>query len=699
VYIEYIQVKNFGRLQDVRHDYVNGLVVVRGGNGSGKTTLTAQAPLYVFFGSSTLDAPIADTVAEGAKLNGMSVELKYGPYVVKRSKGSASVVGNGVEISGQAEVSNFWYDYFGISKGAEESVLLAKQGETAGILNGKAGEVTSIIEDLAGFYQIDELVEKVKVKFPSGNKALLTENLETAQEKLEVLGEVELPDLKELRLSEESCATQLEQEKVFCSAAEQIKVKADEALKAATAHNHKVELAENKLTNIRKEIEDATVLTKVTKERKYPKFDFKEIEAAEELLATVDERREAWAAYSWLQSLEEQKLEWEGTLESFELALQGTAARVKLLTKEAAEFETEARLKKASIVNDKNCSLCGQDISHIHEDMNRRLTIEHQSLLEALEGKKAELEKEKATLADLNSINNEQIRRVKKAKLKYMEVIPGIVPFNFQWLGKIPIQPVEGEIVAASNLLSEFKTTEKSLARDNHEIVRLEKVISVKQVEEATIAASMEKKLDTKPLNESFIQAVDNLNKASVQKEAAQERLNSAEKAVLSAEHEIKSHEKEVLTTKEEIKTIKTKLKADSRNGKILKSVREARVKVLDLVWDNIVKLVSHKASEMLGREMKMEKVPKGFTINGRHSSRLSGAEASSVGIALREVIRNTFAGGCGFCILDEPLASMDNEVSLATIGAISSMQGQVFVITHEDSSEIFADQVVELCR
>jgi DNA repair exonuclease SbcCD ATPase subunit len=192
---------------------------------------------------------------------------------------------------------------------------------------------------------------------------------------------------------------------------------------------------------------------------------------------------------------------------------------------------------------------------------------------------------------------------------------------------------------------------------------------------------------------------VDNLNKASVQKEAAQERLNSAEKAVLSAEHEIKSHEKEVLTTKEEIKTIKTKLKADSRNGKILKSVREARVKVLDLVWDNIVKLVSHKASEMLGREMKMEKVPKGFTINGRHSSRLSGAEASSVGIALREVIRNTFAGGCGFCILDEPLASMDNEVSLATIGAISSMQGQVFVITHEDSSEIFADQVVELCR
>jgi len=123
MYLESIKVKNFGIHRDEEVHLVDGFVVVRGGNGQGKSTLTIQVPLYALFGSSTLEATLDDTVTRGEPVSSLKVEVKYGPYIVKRSKASASVVGPGVKISGQAEVSAFFHNLFGIVKGNETKVL------------------------------------------------------------------------------------------------------------------------------------------------------------------------------------------------------------------------------------------------------------------------------------------------------------------------------------------------------------------------------------------------------------------------------------------------------------------------------------------------------------------------------------------------------------------------------------------------
>ena len=62
MFIEYIKIKNFGNVKEEFLTLTNGLVVVRGANGKGKTTSAISAPNYAFWGSSTLDAPLADTV-------------------------------------------------------------------------------------------------------------------------------------------------------------------------------------------------------------------------------------------------------------------------------------------------------------------------------------------------------------------------------------------------------------------------------------------------------------------------------------------------------------------------------------------------------------------------------------------------------------------------------------------------------------
>ena len=190
MFIKSVTTQSFGGLQDGTYEFVDGNNIIRGKNGAGKSSLT-EAILYSMFGSSALRGSIEHAVTTGRDT--LKVEAEYGPYKIKRSKSSASVVGTDVKINGQAAVSAFFYDLMGIQKGNETSVLVSEQGKTAGILEGKPGEVNALIESLAGFDQIDALIDRVKEKFPAGNKALLEEMLGETAEKLSEAEDITLP--------------------------------------------------------------------------------------------------------------------------------------------------------------------------------------------------------------------------------------------------------------------------------------------------------------------------------------------------------------------------------------------------------------------------------------------------------------------------------------------------------------------------
>ena len=701
MHIEYVQGKNFGIVIDLRFDYVDGTIVVRGGNGSGKTTFTAQLPLYLMFGSSTLDAPLADTVNEnGGKLGG---EMKYGPYIVKRSKASASVTGPGVKISGQEEVSAFFYNLFGMAKGTEEAVLLAKQGKTAGILEEGPAKATAIIEELAGFDHIDQLIDRVKLKYPTGAKAVLEDNLQNyldvklalEQEVLPVLPELE----KVLKDAEFLANSYKEPIEVAQKAVDDTEVE----LKEAIANNNRITLAKASLkTNVDKLAEDTASLVDL-EAAEYKQFDMAELGKARALIENVAEATSDRAAYEWVISLKAQEDVWPGDLNSFTTELENVAADVASAKQRWSDTATAILRKSSEKEVEAICSKCGSDITAKMEEINNKIEEElkalyagRSKLVEAL----AEDEPYLKQLRGIEAVHKDWLKEVPSHPS--IKVNRDVVPFSYSWNAEVPVKPEQEAINAAAALIKEFdleatklKLNDKLIATTKANITLTELKISAGEQDLAAHGTAVA----TEGL-EAQVASMKNLVDELKAKEVKAVAIAADAKTKLEV-----AKEKVIINTGlraaalNDIQRTKEKIKVDGRNGKIIKSVRDAKPKVLDLVWTNILKAVSQTHSEMMGRPMEIVKEAKGFRINGRHVARLSGAESSTLGIALRGAIRDVFASSCNFMFLDEPFSDMEPMVKYNAQAAVAALRGQRFVITHEDESELMADQVIEMKR
>ncbi len=698
--LEYIKVKNFGIHQEAEARLEDGFVVVRGGNGKGKSTLIIQSILYALFGASTLEATLDDTVTRGEKVSSLQVEAKYGPYIVRRSKSSASVVGNGITTSGQAEVSEFFHNLFGIQKGTESLVLVAQQGIITGILNGKPVEVNSFIESLAGFDQIDDLITRVKLKYPTGQKATLEDRLETLKDRKEELDIVEIPSVEKLGLSG------AEKKKVVDESSLQMLRDIfgvhNMAIIAGTKHNAEVEKGQLNLQVVKAQQEEVTErITELNaKLADVYVYDQGELDSAEELIASLDKKNKEWAAYEWMTHLKPQENEWEGDVYSFTAEMKKTADLVRELTTKITEGKAEARSKKNQIVIDKTCTLCGQDVEHLHEEINNQLTLDIDSLELSIAGSTAKVMKLKANLNILNNINNEQIRRDKPRFTMYMSIDTDMVPWDLKWSGENPSEPNSVEVKKASDLLGEYKSTQTLINTWKNRLV--ESALVAGRLEE-TLPAAQKILDDLDP--EIDISYPEGMKKETqIQIDQQDLRLNKTIRHLNDIKVEIarikilkEENTKAITQVKEDIKNTNRLLKEDGKNGKILKSVRDAKPKVLELVWSRILVSVSTTFSDMVSKPTTVEKDTKGFRINGLPVARLSGSEKTTLGIALRAALRDIFAPTAEFLLWDEPMADCDSDRAAAVIGTIQNISGQNIIVTHEDASSFAADQIIEI--
>ena len=702
--ISRVEAKNFGTFEHMSQDYVDGAVVARGSNGSGKTTAIAQVPLYGLFGTSTLDAPISDTVREGSKDSTMEVTVQLGPYTVKRSKASASVTGPGIQISGQKEVSEFFYKLLGISPGAEEAVLWAKQGATAGVLTAKAGEVNSIIEELAGFKQIDDLIENVKVKYPSGFKSILEDNLKTAQDTLEELGAKVMPDVP--AMTEDLTKKQLELdsfEKPMVDIRDS-NTKSKEQLKKLIDNNHAIELLEIKMNNKAEVHNAAEKALKTLQEKKYQQFDLAELGKATALVENVAEATKVYDLYQRFLRIATIKDFYGGPEKDAREALKADKAAVKKLELEISEKTYSIGAKRKAMKSVDICPECGANIKEKNEELNAARQVEIDQLTAEIKILEAEKKISVEYVVKMESaIQIQDKNSGLRLTSDHIEVDTSVTPNKFLWKSlDIPMEPDQAALNTANKLLAAFEAEKATMERDQKQQEELAMTIKNTARSYGELLVEVEAlgvAVDTQPLLDEINKAAEELFNLTKQRSAKLEEVNQADKALALAKNEVENHKKVQETAKVLIKDIRGKIVTDARNGKMLKSVRDAKPKVIDLLWARVLEVVSQTHSSMLGRGMKIEKGAKGFAVNGRSVGRLSGAEKSTLGIALRDALRSIFAPGCGFLILDEPFSDCDSEVTLASIAAIQSIPGQKFVISHEDNSEVFADQIVEFSR
>lgn len=701
MFISRISLKNFGKVGDKTYLLEDGLTIVRGANEAAKTTSFITAPLYAFFGARAIDGTVEELVKDGEKPSSMKVEVDYGPYTVKRSPSGASVTGPEVKISGQTDVSEFFGKLFGVQVSTAGYVIVAEQGDVAGIFKKPAGEVTSFIENLAGFSEIDGLIERVQEAYPSGMKKILQDNLVELEAELEEANAIDLQPTTEFTEKIELISGELEAKKDIRASVEESVTALEKELATVTTQNTEREKAKITSDSILKDITRVTKELEANKNREVEDVSDEELEAARNLLEKeVPERQKDIERWNWVkETLSNPPADiWDSSLDELLTAIDETTKLRSNYSEQIASAKGSIQTLRADIPTESVCSRCGAEVKDFDKIINsiEEKCSEHQRVIDDISPKLVE------ATEDLRAMKLilEEHNRLEKSRPDGVLANESQIPYVYYTEYEKP-EPVSSEQInharsiintraAAQSLSAEIAATDRRL---NSELSKLlyEKE---KLTEEINSLGEIVDTTDTEVEIKGAREVIKDLGESI---ESLTQEKSDLEKSLLMVENE----NKRILQLREglEKKIAKTKhdLSVDTRNSCILKAVREAKPKVLNMIWSQILFALNKNFSRMRGVESNIEKTATGFTVDGLSVRRQSGSTKSILGVAMREALKNTFAPTCGFILFDEVFADMDADRTAATLAAISGMNGQKLIITHEDVSEMLADNFIEV--
>lgn len=707
-----LKAHNFGKHRDKEVFFTDGLNSIRGPNEGGKTTIGSEAIAYAFFGTEMLRESLADTVTTGEKEASMNVELDYSDYKIYRSKNTASVVGNGVKISGQKEVSEFFRELFGIKKGTERSVMIAEQGEIQGILAAK-GNATAVkfIEDLAGFDQIDNIIETIKIKYPSGNISNLEDMKEEYEQTLQDLDEVDLPDVEAIDKSRaEAKKKVIDQELNRVGVEEGIAELNKELLQASKIMRDYEEVVKAVERLKRQDIflngEERSLQDAVNN---IDTGKFKELKDLELLVSAAEEKNKMYHGYQSIKAIEETEDFWEGDRES--LTQEYKKALKEISDLRTLSYETISDIKtQERRINDKDtCGECGQDIAHLHEEINKDARAKITVLEKTSEKRKKNL-KEATSYGEVLSgllLTDKDVRdniqRISESlpDSNYISTDLRTVPRTVRWVGSIPESISSTVVKSAQDKIKQiikYKTRldglqnqlknalyRRKTAGKNLQMKRLElKNFIMPETPVEQIKADIDKSDAVKLELNSIIQVLRD----------EESEWNSD---LLHAKGFIKSHEKSIATANDKIKSINKSILADQDNADLLKAVRAARPEVINKVWNLLLSATSGYFSLIRGTECDLSRDGKSFIVGDQKAGRLSGSTRDALGLALRAATIDVFAPTIDFMLLDEVAAGMDEDRTAAAMGMIASLPiSQVVLCTHENVSDTLANNLIE---
>ena len=714
MHLSRLKLKNFGVKEEYEIELVNGLIVIRGGNGSGKSTIFTQGILYTFFGIQALQGTADDLANDNSPSSSMLVEAEYGPYLIQRSKSAAIVTRSDrkdFKLVGQTEVSDFFRDLFGVAKGAEKLVLVATQDDLAGILNSGPAATTAFIEQAAGFYQLDEILELAKATLKTYDTDQLEDQIETEtlqvteMDTVIVTNKSLLPGLsKEKEAMEATIATATNDKDHGTFVLTQLKVDLDSVnnnnLEFTTTRD-KVSTAEAVVTNQKSELE-LLLLNKypVMSQSDVAKVN-SEIEKANEL---ISERSRYEKFLVVLEGYNKLASVWSGSLEEFQSELFELKTTQSKINDEVLTLK--AQLNAVTVTEVETvCRACNRAFDNAAEleEHNKSLETKRLELSNKLTDKLS-------AFSDINSqVNSYEVVNKSSWTLAYLgsedfEKDLSTYPAKPVWVGEVP-EPVGADYVNSRlKLLNDNSTTavaktknESAIATKSDQLASAEK-----SLECIKSSFSMMVELPTDKL-EAEIEATEKLLTEAAEKAVvAALDLKAIENEISVAEITIKSASAHKEYHTNQIAELNNKIKLSKRNQKYLSNMRKARLSVVNTIWKTVTDSVSHRFSEITGLNYTLVKEDKYFKCDTgveklRPVHRLSGSELVSLGIAFREVLNLLFAANCSFMVFDEPFASMSDERTASAMAAISNMVGQVFVITHEETSELSAKQLIEV--
>ena len=663
---------NFKRMGTKEITFTPGLNFISGENGAGKTTVL-RAIATALFGPQMLPGT-ADMIPTFGQ-NRWEVELDFehegGNYTIKRTKSTANLFKDGELVaSGNTPCTKYMEDLFGIVARDYNLLIHSRQGETAGVLNYGATALQRKVEEFAGV----EVVERVAVLAGAMEKDLKS----TAEVRMDVVKDYS-SEIAEVQAQVDDLQTQMRQlsELPPTPVEPDITVPKIASLRSA----YRAYLNDLEHYNERKsELEEALIEKLGDEPVVMERSKLKELNSQ---LRQLKDSNKAKAEAAWkLQQLKDQiqDLEEPEELPDSEALADGLETR-----KEAAQSVHREIAHLTAMLKDSKCSACGTVLEEINtEDIQDQITRlqEQRKDAESEVAKQEDRIRAAVRLAKLHQqwADNEEL----KARVAEMKVEP-----------QEPTEQLEDQIALVR---LDVETTEErweAWDRDRRRIERTQKQLD-----------SLEEPTAVQEVTDEQVQKVsDQWDKYQEDRMRYQEAVNAGE----LLKHKLEDVEEDLeyflgmQRKSEEAKEVAAGEFAKAETaGNLQKFLRDKRSTYLNQVWESITAYASDFLHESSGGWLTAVKVVDNkffFKEDGAWipTDEASGAQESFVGVALRVGISKALYSRGFYLVFDEPTDGMTEDRARSLIASLSGTAGQVFVITHRETDQALADNIVEV--
>lgn len=711
-----IRLTNFQRHRALEVVFNGGLTALRGANEAGKSTLL-RSICYALFGVKGLGATLDELVTWGEDPKTLRVELELSvdgmTYTVKRGKPGAEVNYDGGTVTGQNEVTAFVCRLLKVVDAAAATrLILANQGDIRGALEAGAAETTKLIERLADFDQIDNLLELMQEELTLGATGTVEAAIASAEKQLDAARAAAVaPDVGALDDAIENAALGLD----ICQSDAS---EALEKLEKATQAFNDGKVSETERAAIEREIKSLNAsIDRVEGElkelRTTPAPDNVDVPALRQRIADSKRMDELWKKWEKVSPFiracghasERDGGSFEGTVDDLEQTIRVKVSERSTLHRLIEADKSDARLARQQ-VTDGSCGFCGQDFSNVPEVQAKNAT-----LLAAAEAAE-KLASERSATATKLSVELDNLRETlaaTKPVLKVLDVVgdlakltDNVLPPYLEWIGpdvtdeEVDVAALQAQIDLAEKQQREFERAGAKIETLSAERVRL---YSDREAAYARRAKGPHA-VDLDKLRTVVESARDALRPLQDAVNAAQQRLTAAERAKADAISNYERAKADVTRCKEELKKRRAELDELEFNNGLLKRVRQCRPMIADQLWNLVLNAVSTYFSEMRGVKSKVRKNGDGFTVDGHvvSGATMSGSTLDVLGLAIRVALVRTFMPMAPFLILDEPASACDDGRTNNMLGFLASAGfRQVLLVTHEDISQAVADNMITL--
>lgn len=706
-----IELTNFQRHESLTVAFGAGLNAIKAPNEGGKSTIL-RAISYALFGTSALPASLDEVVLWGHHVNTLKVVLDFSvagvQYKITRSKGGAELTYDGGTVTGQTETTRYIAELLGADAKLAAQLLIANQNQIRGAIAGGSREATTLIERLADFQQIDELLDLLQTHLVTGSPLVLKGRLERAEQVLEEMDPAALEPIDEEALQAEMDRAQ---EELARSRSDTDQLwRAQQA--AADARDQAMLQEANHAAAVVRVQERKQAREELAAQKPEPPGEVLDEKAARDALSQALQGVALVEAY---QNMCDKNAELEagwgtsrvpGPAEALKLSLEKDAERLGGLQQQRTKLSLEIARKEAMVLVG-NCTACGKDMTDVPEVKAR-----NEALQQEVEDTRARVAHLEVTAQELQEAldhdvaawgEHGRLQQHASVKRDLARVVDDMIPGALEWIG-----PAVLDEAGAREKVDECERELNALLSANAQ--RAMRQRAMQDWERRMEAADSAVQIAQRQLEESGTDA----NVPALQAEALKARqafeVSRDAHAALAQRNEALSRETHEriqryrsaaaarAQAEREVSVCRTDLQQLEFNNALVKVVREARPAVTNRLWSLVLSAVSSYFSDMRGQPSSVTRAGGEFLVDGRPMSSLSGSTLDALGLAVRVALMRTFLPGLSLLILDEPNAAMDDERTSQVLGFISAAGfDQTIVVSHDELTVNVADHVITL--